>query len=65
MAVGLTFKIEAPGWWQAAGDHGVMFLFFFVKGCVFGAGVAVGFESLLLVSEDLNKNPTYIGFCIK
>ncbi len=52
MVIGLPFKIEAAGGQQVAGDHGVMFLFFFVVGCVFGVGVAVGFESPPLVSED-------------
>jgi hypothetical protein len=53
MVIRLTFKIEAAGGQQwVAGDHGVVFLFFLGVGCVFGLGVAVGFESLLMVSED-------------
>ncbi len=52
MTIGLTFNIEATGGRWAAGVHGVVFLFFLVVGCVFSVGVAVGFESPPLVSED-------------
>jgi hypothetical protein len=41
------------------------FCFFLVVGCVFSVGVVVGFESLPLVSEDLKKRPTCIGFGTK
>ncbi len=42
MVIRLTFKIEASEGRQVAGDHGVVFLFFFAVGCVFGVAVAVG-----------------------
>ena len=56
MAIRLAFKIEAAGERQVAGDHGVVFLFFFGCGlCFWCVGVAVGFQIPPLVSEDLTK----------
>ncbi len=61
--IGLTFKIKAIGGRQVAGDHGGhTFLLFLVVGCVFGVRVAVGCSESTIGSDDLNKNPTYIGF---